>query len=126
MYGMEHLVRGSDTGTLVAFAALAFQQIRGKIEPHQSLGCALLLLSVLLCAVVHFAIGNAYVGRAKLIFKRTVETRRHRVVRWFSYLIAWIASVVQFVCIVAGTVLILLETPPAIIVKHILPRFPVK
>jgi hypothetical protein len=126
MYGMEHVVRGSDTGTLVAFAALAFQQIRGKGEVHHTFACGLLLLSVLMCAVVHFAIGNAYVERAKLLFHRRPETRRHRVVRWASYSVAWVASILQFVGVVAGTGLILLEKPPAFMVKHVLPWFGIK
>jgi hypothetical protein len=33
LYGNEQILRGSDNGTLVAFAAIAFQQIRGKSEP---------------------------------------------------------------------------------------------
>ncbi len=50
LYGTQEVVRGSDTGTLGAFAALAFQQIRGKSEPHHQLGCGFLLFSVLMCA----------------------------------------------------------------------------
>jgi hypothetical protein len=123
MYGMEHVVRGSDTGTLVAFAALAFQQIRGKADPHHSLGCGILLISVLMCAVVHLAIGNAYVERAKEIFKRSMNTRRHRLIRWVSYSIAWIASILQFVFVLAGTLLILFEKAPPFVVKHVLPYF---
>jgi hypothetical protein len=121
MYGMEHIVRGSDTGTLVAFAALAFQQIRGKADPHHTLGCALLLISVLMCAVVHLAIGNAYVERARMIFRRTINSRRHRLIRWFSYSVAWIASILQFVCVLAGTLLILFNKAPPFVVKHVLP-----
>jgi hypothetical protein len=125
MYGMEHVVRGSDTGTLVAFAALAFQQIRGKADPHHSLGCGILLISVLMCAVVHLAIGNAYVERAKEIFRRSMNTRRHRLIRWVSYSVAWIASILQFVFVLAGTLLILFEKAPPFVVKHVLPYFQV-
>ena len=123
MYGIEHVVRGSDTGTLVAFAALVFQQIRGKSEPHHTLGCGLLLISVPMCAAVHFAIGNAYVERAKSILRGLTESRGRRVVRWASYGIAWIATLLQFSSLVAGTGLILLEHPPAFVVKHVLPLF---
>src|SRR5215468_889645 len=65
MLGSDHVLRGSDTGVLVAFAAIAFAEIRGDKKPHCNLGLAVLLVSVLMCAVVHFAIGNAYIGRAK-------------------------------------------------------------
>ena len=71
MYGHEQILRGSDNGVLVAFAALAFQQIRGgEPQPHYNVGFALLLFSVLMCAVIHFAMGNVYVGRARRMLRR--------------------------------------------------------
>jgi hypothetical protein len=49
VYGTDEILKGTDMGTLAAFAALAFQQIRGKVEPHHGLGCSILLVSVV-CA----------------------------------------------------------------------------
>lgn len=126
IYGIEHVLRGSDTGTLVAFAALTFQQIRGAGEPHQRLGCGILLFSVLMCAIVHFAIGNAYVGRAKLALKQRKERRREVVIRRVSYLVAWLSTFIQFVCITVGSVLVLIEKPSAMLVKFLLPLFDFK
>ena len=123
MYGNEQILQGSDTGTLVAFAALAFQQIRGKGEPHQNLGCGILLLSVMLCAIVHFSMGNAYIGRAKSLIRRKAESRRARLLRRTSSAFAWFAATAQFLFIIAGTALILVEKPPAFVQKYVMPWF---
>ena len=50
LYGNEHIIRGSDTGTLVALGGIAVQALRGKGLPHQQFGCGVLLASVLFCA----------------------------------------------------------------------------
>src|SRR5262245_19311838 len=114
LYGHEQILRGSDTGVLVAFAALAFQQIRGgEARPHFNLGFGLLLFSVLMCAVVHFAMGNVYVGRARRLILREDETRWQGAVRGTYTLVAWAAGVVQLGCILLGLVLVLLPAPPA-------------
>ena len=126
MYGMEHLVRGSDTGTLVAFGALAFQSIQGKEDNNQSIGGVILLFSIAMCAVVHFAIGNAEVARAKSIFRRTEGNRRTIVVRAASYWIAWLSTILQFVSMVIGMVLLLWDKPPAVLLKYIVPYFQIK
>jgi ABC-type Fe3+ transport system permease subunit len=121
-YGTEEILKGTDTGTLVAFAALAFQQIRGKGEPHHGLGCSLLLFSVLMCALVHLAIGNDYVGRAKMMLRRKNEVRpRHQLIRRAWYGIAWMAAIVQIFTLVTGLGLILLEKPPALVLKYLGP-----
>jgi hypothetical protein len=121
VYGTDEILKGTDMGTLVAFAALAFQQIRGKGEPHHGLGCSLLLVSVMMCAVVHLAIGNAYVGRAKLILKRRELKRRHHLVRVASYGTAWIAALGQFITLMLGLFLVLMEKPPALLMKYLKP-----
>ena len=121
VYGTDEILKGTDTATLVAFAALAYQQIKGKGEPHQNFGCVLLLLSVLACAVVHLSIGNAYVGRARMILKRTHVGRRTQLVRMASYGIAWLAATVQFLTLLVGLVLILIEKPHAQIMKYLKP-----
>lgn len=123
MYGNEQILQGSDTGTLVAFAALAFQQIRGKGEPHQILGCGILLFSVMMCALVHFAIGNAYIGRAKKLLRQRMESRGARLIRRTSHVFAWIAATIQFLCLIAGTALILPEHAPLFVQRHVMPWF---
>lgn len=123
MYGNEQMIQGSDNGTLVAFAALAFQQIRGKGEPHHDIACGILLFAVLMCALVHFAIGNAYVSRAKRILRGGRELRRQSVARRFYATVAWVAAIVQFICVVAGVLLILPEKPPTWLKDLVLWRF---
>jgi hypothetical protein len=121
VYGTDEILKGTDTATLVAFAALAYQQIKGKGEPHQNFGCILLLISVLACAIVHLSIGNAYVGRARLILKRTHGNRRQALVRMASYATAWLAAAAQFVTLIVGLVLILIEKPTAQMMKYLKP-----
>jgi hypothetical protein len=121
VYGTDEILKGTDTATLVAFAALAYQQIQGKGDPHQDFGCVLLLLSVLACAIVHLSIGNAYVGRARMILKRRVVSRRQQVVRMASYGVAWLAATCQFVTLIAGLILILLDKPSAVLMKYLKP-----
>jgi hypothetical protein len=121
VYGTDEILKGTDTATLVAFAALAYQQIKGKGEPHQNFGCVLLLLSILACAVVHLSIGNAYVGRARMILKRTHPGRRQSLVRMASYGVSWLAATVQFVTLIVGLVLILLEKAPAQLLRYLKP-----
>jgi hypothetical protein len=121
VYGTDEILKGTDTATLVAFAALAYQQIKGKGEPHQDFGCVLLLLSVLACAVVHISIGNAYVGRARMILRRTHGNRRQALVRMASYGVAWLAATIQFLTLIAGLILILLEKPPAQLIRYLKP-----
>jgi hypothetical protein len=123
LYGNDQVIRGSDTGTLVAFGAIAFQELKGKSQPHQHFGCGILLFSVLLCAVVHFAVGGASVGRARAIIRGSKETTRHRLVRKTNQVIAWIAAALQFALIVVGITLVLKATPPAILQKYLLSLF---
>jgi hypothetical protein len=112
LYGNEQIIAGSDNGTLVAFAALAFQQIRGKGEFHQDIGCGLLLFSVLMCALVHLGIGNAYVGRARKLIRGGHDRFRHMVLRRSSLILAFTAATVQFLSILIGCYLILVSKPP--------------
>src|SRR5262245_59764161 len=76
--GQEEVLKSSDTAVLVAFAALAFQQIRGGDPlPHYNVGYGFLLVSILLCAGLHFCLGTALVGRARgLIRGRPRRGRR--------------------------------------------------
>ena len=116
LYGHEQMLRGSDNGVLVAFAALAFQQIRGgESQPHYNLGFGVLLFSVLMCAVVHFAMGNAYISRARRTILRRKETWRQSALRGLSTTVAWAAGMVQLACIVVGLLLVLTPEPPAVL-----------
>jgi hypothetical protein len=126
LYGNEQIIRGSDTGTLVAFGAIAFQELKGKSSsPHQHFGCGLLLFSVLLCALVHFAVGGASVGRARTIIRGagSKESRSHRIFRKTNQLMAWIFASLQFICVLVGIVLVLRETPPPFLQKYLLSLF---
>jgi hypothetical protein len=116
LYGHEQMLRGADSGVLVAFAALAFQQIRGgETQPHYRTGVALLLFSVLMCAVVHFAMGNVYLGKGRCLIDRRRQTLRHSVVRGFYLTVAWGAGLTQLACILLGLLLVLVPEPPAIL-----------
>ena len=123
LFGTQEIVRGSDTGTLGAFAALAFQQIRGKGEPHHQLGCGFLLFSILMCALVHVATGNAYFRRAKLILRESSEARRHLMIKRVSFTGAVVAALIQLVCLALGTILVLLERPPDLLKTFIMDHF---
>jgi hypothetical protein len=123
LYGNEQIIRGSDTGTLVALGAIAFQQIRGKGQPHQHVGCGLLLFSVVLCAIVHFAVGSASVGRARSIIRSAKETRGARLFRRTNQLVAWTSAAIQFLFILVGATLVLKETPPAFLQKYLISLF---
>ena len=123
LYGNEQMVRGSDTGTLVAFGAIAFQELRGKGLPHQQFGCGILLFSVLFCAIVHFALGTASLGRARNIIRGSRESRKHRYFRVTNQYLAWVAAVVQFVMILVGIILVMTTTPPPLLQKYLLELF---
>jgi hypothetical protein len=121
-FGTEQILKGTDTGTLVAFAALAFNGMRDKKEPHHGLGCSFLLFSLLMCALVHFAIGSDYVGRARMILRRKRETHlRHRSIRRAWYGITWMAAIVQVFTLVTGLGLILREKPPTLVLEYLGP-----
>jgi hypothetical protein len=119
LFGTQEIVRGSDTGTLGAFAALAFQQIRGKGEAHQQLGCGILLFSVLMCALVHVATGSAYFRRAKQILRETSDARRQLMIKRVSFAGAVVAAVIQLLFLAAGIFLILVDKPPAVFLRFI-------
>src|SRR5262245_42094718 len=93
LYGNEQILRGSDNGVLLAFAALALQQVREDKQPHYYVGFGFFLVSVLLCALVHFLMGNAYVGRARLLIRKKRESRRQFTVRSTYVTLAWCAGV---------------------------------
>jgi hypothetical protein len=114
LYGHEQMLRGSDNGVLVAFAALAFQQIRGgETQPHFKIGFALLLFSVLMCAVVHFAMGSVYLGKGRSLIDRRRLTLQQAVVHRLYLMVAWGAGLTQLVCVILGLLLILMPEPPA-------------
>ncbi len=115
LYGNELMLRGSDNGTLLAFAAIALQELKGRTEAHHNVASGLLVFAVLMCAVVHLAIGCAYVGRAKKLIRRQLESGQ---TGWQSRLfisIAWIAAILQFACTIAGAVLVLFKEPPLVL-----------
>ncbi|MDR3619193.1 MAG: hypothetical protein P4L85_07570 [Paludisphaera borealis] len=122
-YGNEEIIRGSDTGTLVAFGAIAFQELKGEGLPHQHFGCGMLLFSVLLCAVVHFAVGGATIGRGQHIINGEQETRGNYYFRKTNQLIAWVAAALQFIMTVIGILLVLKSTPPPFLEKHLMSWF---
>jgi hypothetical protein len=123
LYGNEQIIRGSDTGTLVALGAIAFQQIRGKGLAHQHLGCAILLFSVVLCAIVHFAVGGASVGRARSIIRAEKESRIQRLFRQTNQFVAWTCAAIQFLLILLGCLLVLKETPPDFVHRYLISLF---
>ncbi|MGF1581423.1 MAG: hypothetical protein ACFCD0_19025 [Gemmataceae bacterium] len=109
LYGGELILRSSDNCTLVAFAGIALQEIRGRTELAHNIGSGLFLLAVLLCAVVHFCIGNSYLSRARRLLKS--ETTKRPVVGSLFLTIAWIAGFTQFLCIALGLLLVLPADP---------------
>jgi hypothetical protein len=113
LYGNEQILRGSDNGTLVAFAAIAFQQIRGKNEFHHNLACGILLFSVVMCAVIHFVIGNLYVGRARKLIRWGREPERRPLAQKVCLVMAWAAGLLQLASIVVGLLLLIPDQPPA-------------
>jgi hypothetical protein len=114
LQGQEHMLRGADTGVLVAFAAMAFQELRGgEKQPHHDIAFELLLLSVLFCAVIHFALGNAYVWRSKKLMRRKKGENSNSIGQRIFAVLAWLAGVLQLLCILAGLVLLFLPSAPA-------------
>jgi hypothetical protein len=126
-FGTEQILKGTDTGTLVAFATLAFNGMREKLEPHHGLGCSFLLFSLLMCALVHFAIGSDSIGRAKKLLSRKNEEQRNRERRrrrwihraWFG--VAWMSAIAQLICLAVGLGLVLQEKPPVMVLKYLGP-----
>ncbi len=125
LYGQEQILRASDNGVLVAFAAIAFQDIRGDKLPHYNTGFGFLLFSVLMCAVVHFALGSAFVGRARRLIRRQQESRGQFLVHGASLALAWLAGAVQLSCIVVGLILVLSQEPPPLLRDLLSKLFPV-
>ena len=114
LYGHEQLMRASDNSTLVAFAAIAFQEIRGDggDGPGPKVGCALLLLSVLMCAFVHFAMGNAFMGRARRLIRHQRRSLGSELRHGLHVSLAWLAALTQFGLVIVGTMLVLMDNPP--------------
>ena len=110
-------------GPLSRWGGIAVQALRGKGLPHQQFGCGILLASVLFCALVHFAVGGASVGRARTILRRARESRGHRLFRQTNQVVAWIATAIQIALLVLGIILILKESPPYFFQKYLLPLF---
>lgn len=123
LYGNEQILRGSDNGTLVAFAGIALVEIRGDAQFHNNVGCAILLVSVLLCALIHFTMGYAYIGQAKNIIRRGQMNRKGRALRRFSIWLSVLFVLIQFACIFLGCWLIVAEKPPALLETYLLPFF---
>jgi hypothetical protein len=124
LYGNEQILRASDNGVLVAFAALAFQQIRGGSNlPHFNVGFGILIISVLMCGVVHFAMGSFYIGRGRRLIRGDQEKLRHRLSRGFYASLAWSAGLVQLLCIVVGLILVLNAEPPEFLSRYVLKYF---
>jgi hypothetical protein len=125
LFGNEEILRGSDNGTLVAFAALAFQELRGGSEAVHRAGCVFLLFSVLFCALVHFALGNAYIHRARSMLRRQQSTRprRRSVFRAVNLGLVWLTVLSQFACLAVGLLLILPEKPPGLLSRYLMPLF---
>jgi hypothetical protein len=123
LHGNEEILKGSDTGTLIAFAAIAYQQIKGESTPSQQFGCGMLVFSVFMCAFVHLSIGNAYIRRAKAIMLGRGELVRLLLHRRLNITLAWIAVVVQFTATAIGTLLIFTAKPPPLIDKYLLQWF---
>ncbi len=123
LYGNEQMLRGSDTGVLVAFAAIALKELKGDKEFHVEVGFGFLLFSVVMCAVVHYALGRAYVRRAKKLLRGRKDAKPLVGVRGVYMFVAWLAGLVQLVCIVLGLLLVLLPEPPQLLKDYLLPHF---
>ncbi len=122
--GNEQVLRGSDHGTLVAFASIAFQGLRGGGDFSHHVGCGFLLVSVIFCALVHFAMGNAYIFRARTMTRRdATKARRRAVVYTVNLGIVWAAVLLQFASITLGLFLILPARPPELLSRYLLPLF---
>ncbi len=109
LYGSELILRASDNCTLVAFAGIALQEIRGRTELAHNIGSSLFLLAVLMCAVVHFSIGNSYLSRSRRLLKSRPPKRA--IVSGFFMTIACLAGLFQFFCIITGLMLVLPADP---------------
>jgi hypothetical protein len=79
----------------------------------------MLLLSVFMCAVVHLAIGNAYIRRARALIKGRGEMKRLLLSRKVNISLAWLAAGVQFLLILAGSYLVMVDRPPAIVEAYL-------
>jgi hypothetical protein len=112
LYGNEQILRASDNATLVAFAALAFQQVRGKNETHHNVACGFLLVSVLMCAVIHLTMGHVYYGLAKRLIREQDQSRVRQVTDRVCLWVAWVAGVVQMLSLVAGLLLLVPDQVP--------------
>jgi hypothetical protein len=112
LYGLEQILRAADTGVLVAFAGLAFQQLRDVKQPHHEAGVGLLLVSVFLCAIVHFSIGHSYLSRARRLIRRPTDADRAGPVRLIAIAVAILAGLIQFACIVVALIVLLASSPP--------------
>jgi len=124
LYGHEQILRASDNGVLVAFAALAFQQIRGsESETHHNIGFGILIFSVVLCGVIHFAVGNVHIGRGRRIIRKENESRRQHLVRGFYTMLAWTAGLAQLLFIVVGLILVFAAEPPPLVQRYLIDPF---
>jgi hypothetical protein len=122
IYGNEQMLRSSDTGVLVAFAAIALKELKGDHGFHVEVGFGFLLFSVVMCAVVHYALGKAYVSRAKKLLRGHREPKVLVGSRGGYTFVAWLAGLLQLVCIVLG-LLLLLPEPPQLLKDYLLPYF---
>lgn len=107
--GEEQLLRGSDTGVLVAFAVIAFEGLTKEKGPYYTLTFGLLLFSVLLCAFVHVTVGNAYVTRGRNRLRGSTDKGPRAGGRRIWTAIACGAGVLQLLCILAALVLVFLR-----------------
>src|SRR5262245_66449454 len=112
LYGHEQVLRGSDTAVLAAFAALAYQGLKDNNQPHHLLGFGFLLLSVLLCTLVHFAIGRVFLRRARRQSPEEHRPQSRRLPGQVATRLAWLTGGMQLICVVVGIILVLLPNPP--------------
>ena len=82
-----------------------------------------MLFSVLMCALVHLAMGNANIGRARRIIRGEMEKRRGRGSRGFSVGLALTAAVLQCLFLIIGLTLVLTNRPPAFLLDYLLSWF---
>ena len=90
-----------------------------RATPTTSSAAALLLFSVLMCALVHVATGSAYFRRAKQILRETSDARRQLMIKRVSFAGAVVAAVIQLIFLGAGIFLILVDKPPALFLRFI-------
>ena len=76
------------------------------------LGFGFLLASVLMCTLVHFAIGRVFLGRARRNTQEEREVRKRHLQGRFSTTLAWVSGGLQLLFVLTGCILVILPQTP--------------